>query len=383
MSRDTWFECAVPRFDWRGMHLDVSRHLFEVPVIQRFLERMAFFGFNRFHWHLTDDQGWRLPSRRYPELNRIGSWRTEENGTRYGGFYRPEEIRQVVDHARSLGIVVVPEIDLPGHTQSALAALPELSCLGERVPVWNQWGISPHVLCPGKEAVYQFVETLLEEVAELFPGPWVHIGGDECPTTHWQRCPDCRQWIESEGLDSERALQGFFTRRIGRILARLDKNPVAWDEVLDNDPPEDLTVTIWRGHGRDAIEKATRHNIPFILCPQKVCYFDWHPSANPDEKGGFGITTAGDVLNWDPEEGLPQDSRLLGVQANLWSERICTEEDLVYLSMPRMAALATVCHQPEPEWDDFSGRLRELRHHPMFHRDPPWSPLIPRQKENP
>ena len=375
MTTPQRWSSATPRYEWRGMHLDTSRHRFVVPVLLRWLERLAFFGFNRFHWHLTDDQGWRLPSRTWPRLATVGAWRTHDHGQRYGGAYAREEIATVVARAGELGITVVPEVDLPGHTQSVLAAYPQLGCRQETVPVWNQWGVSEHVLCAGREATYDFVRDILCEVAEMFPGPYIHIGGDECPKTHWQACPACQQRMRDESLDSERALQRYFTGRVCEMVRSLGKTPIGWDETLDNGPVEGLIVTAWHGDGREAVARAAQCDTPAILCPQQPCYFDWRQSDRPGEVGAFGVTTARDVFLWQPAAGLPPGATVLGAQGNVWSERIATEATLTYMTMPRMAALASVLHGDPPDWEEFMRRARQLRRHPLFKADPPWGPL--------
>ena len=348
-----------PRFRWRGMHLDSSRHFWSVDEVKRYLDVMAMFKLNRFHWHLTDDQGWRIEIKAYPLLSQISCWRegtmigrdfSSNDHIRYGGFYTQDEIREVVDHAASLGITVVPEIDLPGHMLAAMAAYPELGCTGGPYAAWTIWGVSDQVLCAGKESTYRFLETVLSEVADLFPGEYIHIGGDECPKTEWQKCPDCQAKIRELGLKgdarftAEQYLQNYVTRRIQDFLTTKGKKVIGWDEILEGDPVSGTTVMSWRG--TTGARQAAALGFDAILAPTSHCYFDYLQSEDPaGEPLGFnGVVTLEKIYSLDPLEGIApeQAHHILGVQANLWTEYISTPEHLEYMLLPRLLALSEV-----------------------------------------
>ena len=262
----------APRFPWRGLHLDVSRHLFPVEFILRYLDLIALHRMNVFHWHLVDDQGWRLEIDAYPKLTEVGAWR-EEDGARYGGFYTKDDVRRVVDHATALGIRVVPEIELPGHSTAALAAYPEYSCRGVVPgPIPTGPGVFEDVYCAGNDATFTFLTTILDEVLELFPSETIHIGGDECPKTRWRECPRCQERRKSENLPDEDALQSYFIRRIEEHLHARGRRLVGWDEILEGGLPPRATVMSWRTH-EGAVE-AVAQGQDAILCPQEFCYFD-------------------------------------------------------------------------------------------------------------
>ena len=348
-----------PRFRWRGMHLDSSRHFWSVDEVKRYLDVMAMFKLNRFHWHLTDDQGWRIEIKAYPLLSQISCWRegtmigrdfSSNDHIRYGGFYTQDEIREVVDHAASLGITVVPEIDLPGHMLAAMAAYPELGCTGGPYAAWTIWGVSDQVLCAGKESTYRFLETVLSEVADLFPGEYIHIGGDECPKTEWQKCPDCQAKIRELGLKgdarftAEQYLQNYVTRRIQDFLTTKGKKVIGWDEILEGDPVSGTTVMSWRGTA--GAKQAAALGFDAILAPTSHCYFDYLQSEDPaGEPLGFnGVVTLEKIYSLDPLEGIApeQAHHILGVQANLWTEYISTPDHLEYMLLPRLLALSEV-----------------------------------------
>ncbi len=282
-----------PRFGYRGMHLDVSRHFFSVDVVKKYLDVMAFHKINRFHWHLTDDQGWRIEIKKYPKLTEIGSKRDETvilkrfnplvcDGTPHSGYYTQEEIRSVVDYAENLGITVVPEIDLPGHMIAALAAYPELGCTGGPYKVWTRWGVANEVLCPGKEKTFEFIEGVLDEVMELFPSEYIHIGGDECPKVEWEKCPDCQKRIAELGLKTddehtaEQYLQNYVTERVQKYLNDHGRKIIGWDEVLEGKLAEGATVMSWRG-AKGGIEAAKR-GYDAIMTPGGYVYFDYYQS---------------------------------------------------------------------------------------------------------
>ena len=376
-DRERWVvpACLIedsPRFVWRGMHLDSSRHFWSVDEVKRYLDVMAMYKLNRFHWHLTDDQGWRIEIKAYPLLSQIACWREgtmigrdfdSNDGIRYGGFYTQEEIRDVVDYAAARGITVVPEIDLPGHMLAALSAYPELGCTGGPYAAWTKWGVSDQVLCVGKESTFTFLETVLSEVAELFPGEYIHIGGDECPKDEWKKCPECQALIRSLGLKddarftAEQYLQSYVTKRIQDFLATRGKKIVGWDEILEGELAPGATVMSWRGMA--GAQEASRKGFDAILTPTSHCYFDYRQAEDPaGEPLGFGgVVTLERIYSFDPMDGIaPEDAgHILGVQANLWTEYISTPEHLEYMLLPRMIALSEVqwCRDGQRDWARF------------------------------
>ncbi len=348
-----------PRFGYRGMHLDCSRHFFPVEEVKKYLDVMALYKLNRFHWHLTDDQGWRVEIKKYPKLTEIGAFRNgtvikkdwgSNDGIRYGGYYTQEQMKDIVAYAAKLGIEVIPEIDLPGHMMGALAAYPELGCTGGPYEVWTRWGISDQVLCPGKEAMFTFLEDVFTELMDIFPYEYIHIGGDECPKTEWEKCPACQARIKELGIKAdahhtaEQFLQSYVTARVQKFLNEHGRKIIGWDEVLEGELAKGATVMSWRG--TEGGIKASAMGFDVIMTPNTYCYFDYYQSEDED-KEPFGI---GGFLPWEkvygyePLDGLNDTQRkhILGVQANLWTEYIATPEHLEYMLLPRMTALSEV-----------------------------------------
>lgn len=357
-----------PRFGYRGMHLDCSRHFFSVEEVKKYLDIMALYKLNRFHWHLTDDQGWRVEIKKYPRLTEIGAFRNgtvikkdwgSNDGVRYGGYYTQEQMKDIVAYAGKLGIVVIPEIDLPGHMMGALAGYPELGCTGGPYEVWTRWGISDQVLCPGKDGMFTFLEDVFTELMDIFPSEYIHIGGDECPKTEWEKCPACQARIKQLGIkadgqhSAEQFLQSYVTARVQKFLNDHGRRIIGWDEVLEGELAEGATVMSWRG--TEGGIKASAMGFDVIMTPNTYCYFDYYQSEDQD-KEPFGI---GGFLPWDkvysyePLEGLndSQQKHILGVQANLWTEYVATPEHLEYMLLPRMNALSEV-QWCEPENKD-------------------------------
>jgi hexosaminidase len=355
-----------PRFHWRGLMLDVSRHFFTVDEVKRFLDLMALYKFNTFHWHLTDDQGWRIQIREYPKLTEVGAWRTGKNGSRYGGFYTQDQIREVVAYAAVLHITVIPEIEMPGHCQAALAAYPELSCTGGPFEVGTVWGIYKDVYCPGKEKTFDFLEHVLIEVMDLFPGSIIHIGGDEVPKDRWKLCPDCQTRIKSESLEDEAELQSYFIKRINAFVTSHDKRIIGWDEILEGGLAPGASVMSWRGTTGAVAAAQANHDV--VLSPTSHCYFDYRQSKATDQpKGANGYLPLAQVYNFDP---IPPDldstfaHHVLGAQGNLWTEHIPDVQTLDLMTFPRAAALAEVVWSPPTDgtFNDFENRLtRQLR----------------------
>jgi len=369
-----------PRFAYRGMHLDVCRHYFDTEFIKKMLDAMAYYKLNRFHWHLTDDQGWRIEINQYPRLTEIGAWRNntlighasatpEQFDTlAHGGFYTHAQIRDIVDYAAGLHITIIPEIEMPGHAQAALASYCGLGCFDKPLEVWNKWGVSDHVLCAGKDSTFEFLENVLSEVADLFPGEYIHIGGDECPKEHWEKCARCQERIKKEGLANEQELQSYFIRRIEKFLESKGKKIIGWDEILEGGLAGNATVMSWRGE-EGGIEAAKMgHEV--IMTPNAICYFDHYqgdPSVEPLSIGG--MTTLSEVYAYDPVPdvlGKEAKNFVIGTQANVWTEYISTTEHAEYMIFPRLCALSEIAWT-EVEKKDFSGFMTRLeRHGPLL-----------------
>ena len=382
VNADWYLPCAVisdkPRFSYRGMHLDCARHFFSVDAVKRYLDVMAVYKLNRFHWHLSDDQGWRVEIKRYPELTLIGGYRSgtmigrdfnSDDGIRYGGYYTQDQIREVVDYAARLGITVVPEIDLPGHMLAAMSAYPWLGCSGGPYEAWHKWGVADQVLCAGKESTYEFLESVLSEIADLFPGEYIHIGGDECPKTEWEDCPHCQAKIAELGLkdddrfSAEQYLQCYVTARMQDFLAGKGKKIIGWDEILEGELAKGATVMSWRGV--DGGKEAASHGFDAIMTPTSYCYFDYMQSKDTDKEpvGIGGFVPLEKIYGFEPLEGMPEGAgkHILGVQANLWTEYIATEEHLQYMLLPRLLALSEVqwCCPENKDFDGFRSKLAE------------------------
>ena len=368
----------APRFAYRGMHLDVARHFFSVDAVKRYIDVMAIHKLNTLHWHLTDDQGWRIEIKRYPELTAVGSirkatvvrkeWGTYD-GTPYGGFYTQDEIRDVVKYAADRGVTVIPEIDLPGHMLAALTAYPELGCTGGPYEVWGRWGVADDVLCPGREKTFEFLEGVLTEVMELFPSEYIHIGGDECPKVRWEKCPRCQAKIRQLGLKddgehtAEHYLQSYVTDRIGKFLAQHGRRIIGWDEILEGRAPSDAVVMSWRGSEGGIAAAKLGHDV--IMTPNSHFYFDYYQSLDTDAEpfGIGGYIPMEQVYSYDPafpELTPEQQKHILGVQANLWTEYVLSDEHLEYMLLPRLAALSEVqwCLPETKDWNRFIGSFR-------------------------
>ncbi len=358
----------APRFGYRGMHLDVARHFFPVEEVKRYLDIMHLHKLNTLHWHLTDDQGWRVEIGRYPRLVEVGSVRKYPDGTTYRGHYTRDEIREVVDYAARLGIDVIPEIDLPGHMQAALAAYPELGCRGHGYEVWTGWGVSDEVLCAGKESTFDFLEGVLTEIMELFPSKYIHIGGDECPKVRWQHCPHCQARIAELGLkgdkeySKEHYLQSYVMSRVGKFLAGHGRRIIGWDEILEGEVPENAVVMSWRSNYGGILAAWMGHDA--IMTPHLNFYFNYVQSDDKStELWGVdsGPTTLEKVYNYD-FKGLTDEymEHVIGVQANMWTEFIPSAWALEHLLLPRLAALSEVqwCMPGVRDWERFSTSFR-------------------------
>ena len=372
----------APRFAYRGMHFDVSRHFFTVDFIKQYIDILALHNLNKFHWHLTDDQGWRIEIKKYPRLTEVGSTRKETlighllkdkphqfDGKPYGGFYTQEQIKEIVKYAQDRYITIIPEIDIPGHTLAVLTAYPELGCTGKDCAVGTKWGVFDDVLCAGNEASYEFLEGVFDEITELFPSKYIHIGGDECPKTRWKECPKCQAKIKALGLKgdaehtAEQKLQGYVVSRVEQFLKKKGREVIGWDEILEGDNiSQDAIVMSWRGT-EGGIAAAQRHNRA-IMTPHYSLYFDYNqgedPSKEPLSIGEYlPVKKVYDYEPIDPKLTPEQGKYILGAQANLWTEYIASPAHAQYMLLPRLAALAEV-QWTAPEKKNYADFLKRL-----------------------
>ena len=369
-----------PRFAYRGVLIDSGRHFWSAEEIKKCLDVMAIYKINRFHWHLTEDQGWRIEIKKYPRLTEVGSirketevahWRDSLDHKEYKGFYTQKEIRDVVAHASRLGITVIPEVDLPGHMLSALTAYPELGCTGGPYEVATTWGVKKDVLCVGQEKTFEFLEDVLTEVMDLFPSEYINIGGDECPKVRWEECPRCQARIAELGLTdhdghtAEQYLQSYVTNRIQKFLLEHGRKIIGWEEILEGELEPGATIMSWRG--TEAGMKAAAKGYDAIMSPGYYMYIDRYNSEEWDrEPVSIGACLPTElVYSYEPCEGLTGDakSHIIGVQANLWTEFIATPEYLEYMLVPRLAALSEVQWEAEGarNWERFRAALDHSR----------------------
>lgn len=361
-----------PRFEYRGMHLDVVRHFFPVEFVKRYIDQMAMHKMNRFHWHLTDDQGWRIEIKQYPKLTEVGAWRDSTlvghygtgiyDGERHGGYYTQEEIREVVEYAQKRHITVIPEIEMPGHASAALAAYPRLGCKnGKDYQAKTTWGIFEDIYCPS-EQTFTFLTNVLTEVMDLFPSKYIHIGGDEAPKKQWSDSELAQQIIDREGLKNEKELQSYFVTRIEKFLNKHGRQIIGWDEILEGGLAPNATVMSWRGT-QGGIE-AAKQNHDVIMTPTSHLYLDYYqanPQTEPLAIGGF--TPVKEVYTFDPipEELTGKESEyVLGAQGNIWTEYIHSGDKVEYMAYPRASALSEVMWTPKSKrnWTDFWRRLQ-------------------------
>ena len=385
----------APRFSWRGMHLDCSRHFWSVDFVKKFIDLLALHNMNVFHWHLTDDQGWRIEIKKWPKLTEVGSQRSGtiigtnsdlDDGIPYGGYYTQAELREVVAYAAARHITIVPEIDMPGHMLAALAAYPELGCTGGPYQVGHYWGVYKDVLCVGNPRVYEFVQDVLTEVMDIFPSKVIHIGGDETPSEKWQYCKKCNEIYIKKTLEGRVAgqvegdsdgprtmpeypyeemvrsvLQPYFTNKVFNILASKGRRALGWDEILDG-APQDAMIMSWRGTAPGAKAAETGHDV--VMTPTTHCYFDYQQVEDtqfePSRCGGFIPIER--VYSLDPApDSLSVEARshILGTQANLWAEYMTNEQMVEYQALPRMSALAEV-QWTQLERKDYKAFLQRL-----------------------
>ena len=369
-----------PRFAYRGAMLDVARHFYTVDEVKTFIDMLALHNINRFHWHLTDDQGWRIEIKKYPKLMSVASERKETvvgrwysgiyDGKPYGGYYTQDELRDVIDYAAKRHITIIPEVDLPGHMQAALTAYPELGCTGGPYEVRTIWGVSQDVLCVGNDFTLQFVKDVLSEVADIFPSEYIHIGGDECPKVRWEKCPKCQERIKSLGLKSdakhtkEQRLQSYMIQEAAKYLKEKGKRIIGWTEILEGGLVPDATLMSWIGES-GGIEAAHQHH-DVIMTPNTYLYFDYYQSKKVEDEplaiGGY--LPIEKTYNYEPmpkELTKEEQQYIKGVQANLWTEYIPVFSQVQYMVLPRLGAVAEV-QWTDPSKKDYKGFLRRVPH---------------------
>ncbi|MEA3426169.1 MAG: beta-N-acetylhexosaminidase [Bacteroidota bacterium] len=376
-----------PRFAYRGMHLDVGRHFYPIDFIKKFIDYIALHKMNTFHWHLTEDQGWRIEIKKYPKLTQVGAFRngtiighhpgTGNDQTKYGGYYTQEQVKEIVKYASDRFITVIPEIEMPGHASAAIAAYPELSCFPDEATkhpakvswygdstgkqVQQAWGIYPDVFAP-TEYTFKFLENVLDEVIALFPSTYIHIGGDECPKENWKRSAFCQQLIKQKGLKDEHDLQSYFIQRIEKYLNSKGRQIIGWDEILEGGLAPNATVMSWRGE-KGGIEAAKqKHNV--IMTPNSYVYFDYAQNKQEDSLVIGGYLTVQKVYNYEPVPAAlaAEDTKyILGAQANVWSEYMKTPAKVEYMVFPRMSALSEVLwsRKESRNWSDFEKRMEK------------------------
>jgi hexosaminidase len=364
-----------PRFGYRGLHLDVCRHIFPVEFVKKYIDLMAKHKFNRFHWHLTDDQGWRIEIKKYPKLQQIAAYR---NGTvighaghsntydniRYGGFYTQVEVKEVIAYAAARYVTIIPEIEMPGHAVAAIAAYPELGCRGDQIQTERTFGVFDPIFCAGQESTFTFLQDVLTEVADLFPGSYIHIGGDEAPKTRWKECPHCQTRIKDNNLKDEHELQSYFINRMEKFLNSKGKQIIGWDEILEGGLAPNATVMSWRGEEGGIAAAKLKHNV--IMTPGNWCYFDHlQDTAKTEPLSIGGLTPVREVYTYEPlpaQLNADETKYILGAQANLWTEYILSPQHAEYMAYPRACALAEVVWSPK-ESRDYINFLQRMETH--------------------
>ncbi len=369
-----------PRYSYRGLHLDVCRHFFSVDVIKDFIAQMSYYKLNNFHWHLTDDQGWRIEIKKYPKLTEIGSKRAQTlvgnkferspyffDGNPYGGFYTQEQIKEVVKFAEDHYVNIIPEIEMPGHATAAVTAYPNLSCFPDRnYKVVESWGVFEDIFCAGKEETFTFLEDVLTEVMALFPSKYIHIGGDECPKARWKECPNCQKRIKDLGLKNEHELQSYLTTRIEKFLNANGRQILGWDEMLEGGLAPNAAVMSWRGESGGISAAKQKHFV--IMNPEQVLYLDYNQGYSPQEPLTIGrLTTVEKIYNYNPTpvDSLTVDEQkyIMGAQSNLWSEYLTSPAKLNYMLYPRLFALAEITWT-EPQNKNYNHFiLHQIPHH--------------------
>jgi hexosaminidase len=360
----------MPRFEWRGLMLDCGRYYYSINFLKKYIDYIAMHKMNTFHWHLTEDHGWRLEIKKYPKLTDIGAWRTATeythgrlNKTPAGGFYTQEQAKELVKYAADRYVNIVPEIEMPGHSSAALIAYPELSCTGGPFKTLTNWGIQKEIFCAGNDNTFNFLEDVLTEVISIFPNAVIHIGGDEAPKDRWKACPKCQKRIKDEGLKDEHELQSYFVKRIENFLLTKNRNIIGWDEILEGGLAPNAWVMSWRGT-KGGIEAAKQHH-NVVMAPYDYYYLDYYqgkPFTEPYAIFENSINTLEKVYNYEPfdkELTKEQAQFIKGVQGNVWSEFIHTLDKVEYMAFPRAAAVAETAWSPASlkNWDDFAKRM--------------------------
>ena len=344
-----------PRFKWRGLLLDCCRHFMQKDFVKRYIDLLAFHKMNILHWHLTEDQGWRIEIEKYPKLTEIGAWRENKDGEKYGGFYTKKDIREIVLYAENRGIEIVPEIELPGHSVAAIASYPHLSCTGDSIKVETDWGVFKDIYCAGNDSVFIFLEDVLEEVIELFPSKYIHIGGDEAPKYHWENCSKCQKRIINNNLKGEHELQSYFIKRISDFLKTKNKVLIGWDEIIEGGIPENAIIQSWRGMEGGIV--AAKNQNQAIMSPTSHCYFDYDLDAINLEK----------VYSFEPipkELSQSESKFIIGGECNMWSER-APQELIDSKVFPRILAMSEVLwSEKEKDYTEFSNRIE--KHYPKL-----------------
>ena len=377
-----------PRFAYRGLMLDVGRHIMPVPFVKKFIDYLAMHKMNEFHWHLTEDQGWRIEIKKYPRLTEVGAWRDGtvigkrpwkgNDNIRYGGFYTQDQVREIVAYASKRYITVIPEIEMPGHGSAAIAAYPWLSCFPNEktnIPdsllsdegrktngklVYEKWGVAEDVFCAGNDSVFEFLQDVIDEIIPLFPSQYIHVGGDECPKTNWKRCPRCQKRIQDLGLKDEHELQSYFIQRMEKYINSKGKTLIGWDEILEGGLAPNAVVMSWRGE-KGGIEAAKqKHTV--IMTPTTYVYLDYSQTKHEDSLVIGGYLPLEKVYQYEPIPAVlsADDGRyILGAQANIWTEYMTSPSKIEYMIFPRVDALSEVLWSPKSakNWMDFKKRL--------------------------
>lgn len=364
--------CDKPEFSYRGAHLDCCRHFFSIDDVKEWIDMVNLHKINVFHWHLTDDQGWRIEIKKYPRLTEVGAWRDETvigktkeyDGIRHGGFYTQEEMKEIVAYAAARQMTVIPEIELPGHALGILAAYPELGCRGEGYKVWTRWGISPDILCAGNPDVIPFLKDIMDEICVIFPGKYIHIGGDEAPRTNWKICPKCQALMKEKGFTDEAQLQTMINEEIEQYLLAKGRRIIGWDEIIEGGVSQSATVMSWRG-AKGGIA-AARNGNDVIMAPNSHFYLDYYQTkgreANGEPLGIGGHLPLRKCYSFDPFDQLDEEQRkhIIGVQANTWCEYIATMDHVMHMDLPRMAALCDInwSNSRRTSYEEFVERVR-------------------------
>jgi hexosaminidase len=363
-----------PRFKYRGMHLDVGRHFFSVEFIKKYIDALAMLKFNTFHWHLTEDQGWRIEIKKYPKLNTIAAYRDSTlaghytdkprkyNKIRYGGYYTQEQVKDIVNYALEREITIIPEIEMPGHSKAAIAAYPNLSCEEKSVNVATLWGVFEDIYC-SKEETFKFLEDVIDEVVDLFPGKYIHIGGDEAPKTRWEKCKNCQSVIKRESLKDEHELQNYFISRMEKYINSKGKKIIGWDEILEGGLAPNATVMSWRGISGGIKAANMKHDV--IMTPNATCYLDYYQSKDKNEPLAIGgYTPLEEIYNYEPiPEELDSESSkyIIGAQGNVWTEYMSTNEYVEYMVFPRIFALSEVVWtKNKTSFNEFIERVKDF-----------------------